>query len=354
MVGNQRMKHESSTARRASGRATDRFEATQPRGDPTGMSQAEQASISYDYGYTGNYGSLQSNELQYQDYAQQEQQAQQAQQVQHAQAQRVPRRRPQEAFYDSMLYFNQQGPAQGPFEDVPQYQTRQSAAIETLNQFAVPQYFEDSAGSGVPVLSSYLNPIPYNQPGPMRPTTQFPTSFPIGSESMNRLEPELSLQSDPSNLEEAVGRYQRVLRRTFDHTRAGRLVEAGGLLLEISEWLVTNARDLGLLRDDGIHYSDRLKLWNDFNLCWLAFCQKQKDLMLAMIAGHPSHISLLHRDRLEAMGKDLVQLCDQLEQHGLVDYQMGIWEEEILSVLGQSLDLMDSRPELPDPIGARP
>ena len=34
---------------------------------------------------------------------------------------------------------------------------------------------------------------------------------------------------------------------------------------------------------------------------------------------------------MEAMGKDLIQLCDQLEQHGLVDYQMGIWEEEILS-----------------------
>jgi hypothetical protein len=34
---------------------------------------------------------------------------------------------------------------------------------------------------------------------------------------------------------------------------------------------------------------------------------------------------------METMGKDLIQLCDQLEQHGLVDYQMGIWEEEILS-----------------------
>jgi len=33
---------------------------------------------------------------------------------------------------------------------------------------------------------------------------------------------------------------------------------------------------------------------------------------------------------MEEMGKDLIQLCDQLEQHGLVDYQMGIWEEEIL------------------------
>jgi hypothetical protein len=91
-----------------------------------------------------------------------------------------------------------------------------------------------------------------------------------------------------------------------------------------------------------------------------------------MIAGHPSHISLLRRDRLETMGKDLIQLCDQLEQHGLVDYQMGIWEEEILSgtvhhhhlhsisnqaiyiVLGQCLDLMDSRSELLDPTAAAP
>ena len=62
---------------------------------------------------------------------------------------------------------------------------------------------------------------------------------------MNRLDQPEPQQSDPSSLEEAIGRYQRILRRTFDQTRAGRLVEAGGSLLEISEWLVTNARDLG-------------------------------------------------------------------------------------------------------------
>lgn len=45
----------------------------------------------------------------------------------------------------------------------------------------------------------------------------------------------------------------------------------------------------------------------------------------------PAHVSLLRRDRMENMGRDLIQLCDQLEPHGLVDYQMGIWEEEILS-----------------------
>ncbi|KAJ5139282.1 uncharacterized protein N7515_004130 [Penicillium bovifimosum] len=372
MDGDQRMKqHERSMsrsgngARRAPSRATDCFDpAIQARGDPTGMSQPpEQASMSYNYGYTGSSfhgGSLQSNELQ--DY--QHQDFVRGQRPQQASLQPQRRRTPQDpaAFsYDSsILYgFGQQGPSQGPFEAVPQYQTRQSAAIELSNQFAVPQYFapEDSTGSGVAGLSPYLNAQlqSYNQPNPQRPNTTQSFSATIsdfnaiGSGSMNRLDPaEQRQQSDQPSLEEAVGRYQRILRRTFDQTRAGRLVEAGASLLEISEWLVTNARDLGLLHDDSLHYRDRLKLWHDFNLCWLAICQKQKDLILEMIATNqqPSHTSLIRRERMESMGRDLIQLCDQLEPHGLVDYQMGIWEEEILSVLSQCLDLMESRPEL--------
>jgi hypothetical protein len=169
-----------------------------------------------------------------------------------------------------MLYgFGQQGPAQGHFEVVPQYQTRQSAAIDVLsNQFAVPQYFapEESAGSGVAALSPYLNAQlqPYNQ-GPMaRPNTTQSFSAPIsdfsaiGSGSMNRLDqPQTESQqqqSDQPSLEEAIGRYQHILRRTFDQTRAGRLVEAGGSLLEISEWLVTHARDLGKMHSFSVSY----------------------------------------------------------------------------------------------------
>ncbi|KAJ5375477.1 hypothetical protein N7517_007483 [Penicillium concentricum] len=390
MDGDQRMKQNErsmsrsgNAARRAPGRATDFDPAIQPRGDQTGMSQPpEQAPMSYDYGYTGSsfHGSLQSNDLQ--NY--QPQDFVRAQRPQQASIQHQRRRAPQDPAFSpyesSMLYgFSQQGPTQGHFEVVPQYQTRQSAAIDVLSNQFVPQYFppEESAGSGVAGLS-YLNAQlqPYNQPGPMaRPNTTQSFSEPIsdftvGSGSMNRLDqPQTeSQQSDQPSLEEAIGRYNRILRRTFDQTRAGRLVEAGGSLLEISEWLVTNARDLGLLHDDSIQYSDRLKLWSEFNLCWLAICQKQKDLMMEVIATsqQPSHTSLIRRDRMETMGRDLIQLCDQLEPHGLVDYQMGIWEEEILSgefalysttpilppnhhqtpVLGQCLDLMDSRPDL--------
>ena len=54
-----------------------------------------------------------------------------------------------------------------------------------------------------------------------------------------------------------------------------------------------------------------------------------KDLL--QTGRQPSRTSLLSVEAMDTLGKQLIQLCDQMEQHGLVDYQMGIWEEEILS-----------------------
>jgi len=86
------------------------------------------------------------------------------------------------------------------------------------------------------------------------------------------------------------------------------------------------------LRDDQERHADRLKLWNDFNICWLALCQKQKDMTQDLLetGEHQPNASMLTTDMMEKMGKELIRMCDKMEQHGLVDYQMGIWEEEIL------------------------
>jgi hypothetical protein len=43
---------------------------------------------------------------------------------------------------------------------------------------------------------------------------------------------------------------------------------------------------------------------------------------------------MLSADSMEKMGQELIRLCDLVEPHGLVDYQMGIWEEEILDSKG--------------------
>jgi hypothetical protein len=45
----------------------------------------------------------------------------------------------------------------------------------------------------------------------------------------------------------------------------------------------------------------------------------------------PAPQSILSQDSLEKMGKELIRLDDGMEKHGLVDYQMGVWEEEIIN-----------------------
>ncbi|KAK7570727.1 hypothetical protein V3481_019269 [Fusarium oxysporum f. sp. vasinfectum] len=45
------------------------------------------------------------------------------------------------------------------------------------------------------------------------------------------------------------------------------------------------------------------------------------------------------------MGNELVRLCDGIERHGLVDYQYGVWEDQITAILEDCLDLYDASEE---------
>ncbi|KAF5866218.1 hypothetical protein ETB97_000182 [Aspergillus alliaceus] len=341
------------------------------RGDALSQAAGRQRIPTYlDYGYTDpsfQGASLQGDELQSYPSLRDQQRQPQPQPQQHQQLQQPF------APYEPELVYNisPQGPAQAPYEVVTPYSARPSAAIDDLSgQFPVPQYFPptEPTGAGVPAVGvPYLTSLPtYNQPGPIGRTTgtqPFPTTMadmpPGGTagrfdSSSSQQQPQQPQQvpsqtvPEPTTLTDAYGQFQRALRSTLDHARAGRLVEASRPLLEISEWLVTNARELGILRDDQVVYADRLQLWNDFNLCWLAVCQKQKDLLQDVLrtGRQPPHTSLLSGDVMDNLARELIQLCDRLEQYGLVDYQMGIWEEEILGVLSQCLDLFESRPEL--------
>lgn len=90
-------------------------------------------------------------------------------------------------------------------------------------------------------------------------------------------------------------------------------------------------------------HAQRLKMWNEFNNCWLSVLQKQKDLTQEMLdtGQRPQQPqSLMDSESMEGMGKELIRLCDIMEKHGLVDYQMGVWEEEIIS---RKLFLLDKR-----------
>ena len=38
----------------------------------------------------------------------------------------------------------------------------------------------------------------------------------------------------------------------------------------------------------------------------------------------------LPKDTLESLGNEITSHCDEMEKLGLVDYEMGVWEEEIV------------------------
>ncbi|EDN04567.1 predicted protein [Histoplasma mississippiense (nom. inval.)] len=354
--------------RNLSGSSSERFRQQQqpePAGGPGTdevISQDRTSSVSAygSYGYTESLpyntpplqgGTLQSGGIQYQSNF-----ASTAARNQHPnqQQQRLSQ------YEGDMVYgITPQVQPASQYEGVSHYQPRHSAAIEVLaTQFGVPQYFQEgepavAGGSDKYLTVSQAQTTPYSQPAALpRASTasalpEIMAGLPASTASDGLEHSEFPRQS--SRFDDAYIQYQRALRETFESTRSGRLLDASQSLLEISEWLLGNATELGLARDEEELHSDRLKMWNEFNICWLAVCQKQKDMTQEMLESRSgtSPPSLLTEETLNKMGRELVRLCDRMEQHGLVDYQMGVWEEEILSVLGQCLDLLEGNENTP-------
>uniref|UniRef100_A0A0D2Y8J7 Uncharacterized protein n=1 Tax=Fusarium oxysporum (strain Fo5176) TaxID=660025 RepID=A0A0D2Y8J7_FUSOF len=69
-------------------------------------------------------------------------------------------------------------------------------------------------------------------------------------------------------------------------------------------------------------------LWNDFNHAWLGLGQRQIDLMTSSQQLWRTQ-NLVPEAMIKKMGNELIRLCDGIERHGLVDYQYGVWEDQI-------------------------
>ncbi|KAI9700447.1 MAG: hypothetical protein M1836_002462 [Candelina mexicana] len=338
------------STRHSASSVTDRFRQPASVGlrSPTSVSGRNGGPQAYGYGFTeGQHFTAQQMPTNSLPYQQQNDYSQEAQ------------RQPQYPQYSSNLLYNvaPQGSQPSPYDSVQQYQPRQSAAIEVLStQFGVPQYFVPGEPASAPGPAVHLQ----------HATSQFPSlSYPQSSVAERSVlsqgytsatmadmpqggAPEALDTTDygqeSANYDDAYNQYQNALKQTFENTRNGRIVEAGHSLLEISNWLLGHAAELGLVRDEQELHSDRIKLWNEFNTCWLAVLQKQKELTEELLeAGQQAQHApgILQAEFLNRMGRELVHLCDGMERHGLVDYQMGVWEEDIISILQQCLDLLE-------------
>lgn len=265
--------------------------------------------------------------------------------------------------YGGNIDYNIPHPTNSPYAPMQPYPPRQNAAIEVLSsQFSgVTQYYVPSdsptpAGpSSTPhhqqqSATQFSSPS-YSQysPAPSRLPHPYVSSIaelnpPAASEPPDEGEyPPPPPPPQAAALDEAYAQYQTALKRTFQNMHDGRLAEAGTSLLTISDWLLSNAVEL--VRDEQELHGDRTRLWNEFNTCWLSVLQKEKEMLHEYIAtgqAPQAPRELLREETLERMGRELIRLCDNMERHGLVDYQMGVWEEEIIEAITACLDLLES------------
>lgn len=162
---------------------------------------------------------------------------------------------------------------------------------------------------------------------------------------MNQNAPDImeddDFQPQGPGMEAAYSTYQTALKEIFQNIIDGRLAQASQSLLEVSEWLLGHVGDLGLTVDETSLHADRIRLWGEFNTAWLSIFQKQKDILESgQRIQHPQ--TLMSQDFITKMAKDLIRMCDAIEKHGLIDYQYGVAEEQIIMVLTECLDLQES------------
>ncbi|KAI1823365.1 hypothetical protein F4861DRAFT_540119 [Xylaria intraflava] len=263
------------------------------------------------------------------------------------------------AYNTPMLYNVPQPSAQSSVYDASQqFPPRQAAGMHMMPADVATPYFSSeptnaaaAAGLQPQTASSSTPPVYQQSPPDQRMLHQsYPHAMaPLGNMAQADAPEQVMEEQDAASsaaynngeLNDAYARYQNALRDVFTNIRNGMLRTASHSLLEVSQWLLANVSELGLVEDNESLLQDRLKLWHDFNHAWLSLCQKQKDMHESDIPLHRTQ-NLISKEELKHMGDELVRLCDRIERYGLVDYEYGVWEENILDILGQCLDLYDN------------
>ncbi|KAM3422694.1 hypothetical protein BST61_g181 [Cercospora zeina] len=255
----------------------------------------------------------------------------------------------------SMVQPTQQS-TQSPYDPVSRYSQRPGTASETLasqiaaSQTAAAQYYlagRSLPSATVPEMAPPHLPSQYQAAayGAAGPSSTYASAMmdPTQSGAYSYATATQYTPSSAQSVDQAFANYQNQIRTLVTNVRDGSLREVGGLLMDVSHYLLGNAEALGLTRDDDNLHDERIRLWDEFNRAWLVTLERQRELTQEYIRnqGLREPQSIMTAQILEHLSRELVRLCDSVEKHGLVDYQMGVAEEEIMDLLIECLNVLD-------------
>ncbi|KAI9497959.1 hypothetical protein BDB00DRAFT_969590 [Zychaea mexicana] len=135
-----------------------------------------------------------------------------------------------------------------------------------------------------------------------------------------------TLQPPPPTSTTTFEEIQKQLKATLDHVEQRNMVSGFQTLSKATSAVVDHCEQLGLTSDDHPYNAiDREQFWAGLNNCWLyALAQRHEP---------SSEIERLTDQHLYGLREMVVAWADKLERYGLVDYEMGWWEADILAAI---------------------
>ncbi|CAG8530413.1 2488_t:CDS:2 [Paraglomus occultum] len=139
----------------------------------------------------------------------------------------------------------------------------------------------------------------------------------------------LRLVSDQSTV--SLDELQNSLKRVEGLLRQGNLSMAIQILSEITELVVSNCEYLGLSGDDfpSLYRVKQENFWRSLNNTWI-YALTQTNV--------PSkHSTFIDHGSLCHLRQTIINWADVLERYGLVDYELGFWEQDLLEAIDRLL-----------------
>ncbi|KAJ1835324.1 hypothetical protein IWW55_001997 [Coemansia sp. RSA 2706] len=138
-----------------------------------------------------------------------------------------------------------------------------------------------------------------------------------------------------SQLHSNFAEIQHELKRALDEIKAGRVLQSFDILSKVTDAIVVSCEALGLASElPVVETLHRDNFWRALNECWLFALQN--------VAAARSAEDRLRKEHIVHLQTSVVHWADALAKFGLVDYEMGFWEADIMDALHNILESLDA------------
>ncbi|KAJ2081644.1 hypothetical protein H4R24_002168 [Coemansia sp. RSA 988] len=139
-----------------------------------------------------------------------------------------------------------------------------------------------------------------------------------------------------SQLHSNFAEIQGELKRVLDGVNSGRILQSFDILTKVTDAVVVNCETLGLASELPVVESfHRNNFWRALNQCWLVALQN--------VSKAQNYEDQLCEEHIVHLHSSVVHWADTLATFGLVDYEMGFWESDIVDALNNILDSIRSK-----------